>query len=258
MQTHHLEIFLMEYFNVSQNGYLLILDALLIVGLIYFILLGAEKRVNKLYWVLFFVLFFTVFYENFGSYLTYNSTLNARINAFLGNTKNPNYNIWFYNLSYSIIISSCYLLILRIYVSSSLKRPISFLLFSFLTLCLVLHLFEIEPIYGPQLITYSIGSSFVLISCILFFVSLMKDPVYLEVNPLRLLSFWQVTVILFYYSLTFIINNSVEYLWKTQPSLAVSLHWINVFLGIISLMTIMIIIAAPNLNIKLEKEPTHV
>jgi|AntRauMFilla1563_2_1112583.scaffolds.fasta_scaffold00969_7 hypothetical protein len=248
----------MEYFDFSENLYLLIIDALLFVGLIYFILLGAEKRVNKLYWLLFFVLFFTVFYENFGSYLIYNSTLNARINAFLGNIENPNYNIWFFNLSYSIIIACCYLLILRIYVSSSLKRPISFLLFSFLTLCLVLHLFKIEPIYGPQIIIYTIGSSFVLISCILFFISLMKDPIYLEVNPLRLLSFWQVTVILFYYSLTFLTNNSMEYLWKTQPLLAGSLGKINMFFGILSLVVIVFIIAAPNLNIKLEKEPAHV
>jgi hypothetical protein len=86
----------------------------------------------------------------------------------------------------------------------------------------------------------------------------MKDPVYLEVNPLRLLSFWQVTVILFYYSLTFLINNSMEYLWKTQPLLAGSLGRINMFLGILSLVVIVFIIAAPNLNIKLEKEPAHV
>jgi hypothetical protein len=248
----------MEYFNFSQNWYLLILDALLIVGLIYFILLGAEKRVSKLYWLLFFVLSFTVFYENFGAYLTYNSSLNAHINAFLGNTKNPNYNLWLYNLTGNVIIPCSYMLIIRLYVSHLYKKLVSVMLFSFISFLIVFQLVKLEPVYGPQLIAYSLGATLVLISCILFFISLMKDPVYLEVNPLRLLSFWQVTVILFYYSLTFLTNNSAEYLWKTQPSLAVSLNWINVFLGIISLMAIVIIIAAPNLNIKLEKEPTYV
>jgi hypothetical protein len=50
----------------------------------------------------------------------------------------------------------------------------------------------------------------------------------------------------------------MEYLWKTQPLLAGSLGRINMFLGILSLVVIVFIIAAPNLNIKLEKEPAHV
>jgi heme/copper-type cytochrome/quinol oxidase subunit 2 len=88
-------------------------------------------------------------------------------------------------------------------------------------------------------------------------MNLMKDPAYLEVNPLRLMSFWLVTVLLFYFSLTFLTNNSREYLWQKQPLLAESLALIDMVLGISCLVVIVLIIAAPNLKVKLEKEPAH-
>jgi len=247
----------MQYIDAFLSGYLILIDVLLVLGLVFFILLPKVERANKLYLLLLFILAFTISYENFGRYLIYNTGLNTSINAFLGNTENPKYNLWLFNLAADSIIPCCYLLIIRIYVSGRRKKLIFLMFFSFLSFLVISQLTNFEPVYGLQPMRYSLGATFVMISCILFFMNLMKDPAYLEVNPLRLMSFWLVTVLLFYFSLTFLTNNSREYLWQKQPLLAESLALIDMVLGISCLVVIVLIIVAPNLKVKLEKEPAH-
>lgn len=226
----------------------------MIIGIIFFLRLPRDKRANHHYLLPLLILVLTVFYENLGAYSNFNVEFTKNVNAMLGNTKNPRYNVWVYNIFNQQLLTLIILFLLKSYIPLSKKKIISWLMFVLLGTSAILIASGAEPIYGSQPLIFSISASSILISCGLYFMSFMKEDSFLESNPLQLASFWQVTCIFFYFSVVFLKTVSEKYLWEELPELGRSIMYINIILWILILMTMTL----PLLNLKFEKEPSHV
>ncbi len=247
-----------RFFQVFVEWYLISIDILLIVGIIYFLKLPKEKKVNSYFWLPFLILSFTVFYENFGAYSIYNFEFNKAVNALLGNTENPRYNVWLYNIFNIYILTFLYLFLIRLYVNARNRKIINGMMIFYLMAILFFNSLGIEKVYDNQPIIFFIGASFLIIASGLYFMMFIKEDIYLDINPLRLFSFWQVTFILFNYSTVFLLFISRKYLWENYYSLFNSLSYISIIFGIIILVIFLATITWPSLNWKYEKQPTNV
>lgn len=233
------------------------IDLLLIIGAIYFFSLPREKRSHQFYWLPILILVFTVFYENLGAYTIVNKDFNQKVNAFLGNTDFPKYNLWLFNLANRYVAITLYLFLIRCWIVPSKKIIISWLIGIFLVMSLGLWFSGIEPIYFNQPIVFALGANFILIGCGLYFIGLISDDKYLNSNPLKLLSFWQMTFLLFTYSLTYINSVSISYLYSVNPDLGLSLVKIDWVMGLTNLGIFVLIVASPKYPQLFEHEPYY-
>jgi hypothetical protein len=180
------------------------------------------------------------------------------VNALLGNTDNPRYNVWVFNIFNQQVLTLGILFLLRYYLPVKWKKIVNWLMLFFIGISTILIAFEVEPIYGNQPLIFALGASSILISCGLYFISFMTDDSFLESNPLRLASFWQATFILFYYSVIFLKTILQQYLWTEMLDFSISLFIINRTLWILLMVTMLLPLAASSFKLNLEKEPSHV
>jgi len=246
-----------RFFQIFLDWYLLAIDLLLDVGIIYFLKLTKQQKSNIFFWLPFLILVFTVFYENLGGYTIYNFEFNQWVNEYLGNVDNPRYNVWIFNFSYKQIATILYLFLIKYWLDAFKKKYINWMVVFFIVIILVIQLSGLEPIYLNQPIIFALGANMILVGSGLYFISLITNEQYLNSNPLRLLSFWQMTFILFTYSLTYINSVAIGYLWNVNKQLAMSLYQIDRTMGIINLSILVLIIASPYLTRILEKEPSY-
>ncbi|MEB2779402.1 histidine kinase [Algoriphagus sp. C2-6-M1] len=244
-------------FQAFVSWYLVSIDLLLLLGIFYFAKLPKDKRANSHYWLPFLILTFTVFYENMGAYTNYNYEFKKWVNAFLGNTENPNYNLWLYNVANKHLSTILYLFLIKSWLDPSKKKSIYWMIILFIVIIQVLQFSGIEPIYSNQPIIFAIGANMILVGSGLYFISLITNDNYLNSNPLKLLSFWQMTFILFTYSLTYIYSVSLLYLFKVNPQLLISIGHIDMAMGILNLSILVLTIASPQLSRILEREPSY-
>jgi hypothetical protein len=220
--------------------------------------LPRSERLKTKYFLPFLIVVFTAFYENLGAYFWYDTELNASVNEFLGNTVNLNYTVWFYNIFNQELMTILILLLLRSYLPENKKRIVSWLLFFFLVSSLLIQITGLEPVYGSQPLIFSIAAGAILTACGFYFMSFMTNDSYIESNPLRLASFWQVTFILFYHSVIFLKTVSQNYLWTENYSFGKSLEFINTVIWILILGAMILSYAAPIFKLNLDKEPSYV
>lgn len=239
------------------DWYLVSIDALLILGIIYFLKLPTENKANSSYWLPFFILAFTVFYENMGAYTQFNSGFNIAVNELFGNFENQNFNLWLFNIANKQIKTILYLFLIKSWLEPSKKKYINWMIILFLVVVQVLQFSGIEPIYLNQAIIYSVGANMIIVGSGLYFINLITNEEYLASNPLRLLSFWQITFILFTYSLTYINSVSLIYLYNTYPQLLASLFKIDWVMGILNLSIMVLTLASPRYSSFFENEPSY-
>jgi hypothetical protein len=245
-------------FAIAFGGwYLLFIDLIMIVGIIYFLKLPKGSRANSYYWLPLFILIFSVFYENLAAYTNFNFEFKKNVNVLLGNTENPRYNIWVYNIFNQQLLTLVILFLLRSYLPVVNKKIINWLMFFFIGIIIVLTVSGVEPIYGSRPLIFAISASLILISCGIYFISFMTDNNFLQSNPLRLASFWQATFLLFYYSAIFLKTISQQYLWTYMADFSKSLNVINTSLWILLMITMILPLTASSFKLNLEKEPSH-
>lgn len=232
-------------------------NLLLILGVIFFIKLSKDKRANILYWFPFLILTYTVFYENFGCYTNYNFELKKAVNAYLGNTEYPKFNQWLYNIARRQVGVILYLLLIKTWLQPSKKKYIDWMIIVFISLACILQFLGIEPLYFNQPIIFAIGANFILIGSGLYFIGMITNDQFLESNPLRLVSFWQMTIIMFAFSLNYINSVAFLYLYAVNPVLGSALQEISSVLWLCTLAVLIITIASPLLPSVFEKEPTY-
>ncbi len=220
-------------------------------------MLKKEGRSNPHYWLPFLFVTFTVVYEDFAGYLVYNFELNKQINEILGNVENPRFNVWYYNIVNKYIVTILYLFLIKTRLEPSKRKFINWMLAFFIFSVLFLGLTGIEPIYLNQPIIFALGANMILVGSGLYFTDLMTNQKYLNTNPLRLLSFWQMTFILFTYSLTYVNSVSITYLYNTNKQLGISLAQIDLVMGVINLSIFVLTIASPKFSGIFEKEPFY-
>lgn len=246
-----------RFFQAFGGVYLISIDILLVLGVIYFFKLANEKRVNSYYWLPFLILSFTVTYENIGAFSLYNSEFNTWVNSLLGNTEFPRYNLWIYNIGNRQIATVLYLFLIKSWLEPSKKKYINWMIIFFIVMIQILQFTGLEPIYLSQPIIFAIGANMILVASGLYFIGLITNDRYIESNPLKLLSFWQMTFILFTYSLTYINSVALLYLWEVNRVLANSLHNIDWIMSLSNLSILVLTIASPRLTTLFETEPYY-
>lgn len=237
--------------------YLIIIDMLALLGIFFFFRLSKEQRVQLYFWLPFLILMFTVLYSNMGAYSLYNHEFNKSVNAYLGNTEFPRYNLWLFNVTNKQVLTILYLFLIKSWLEPSKKKYINWMLIGFVVSSQVVQFSGLEPIYWFQPLIFTIGANMILVGSGLYFVGLMTNDRYLNSNPLRLTSFWQMTFILFTYSLTYINDVTKLYLVTYNYELGKSLSYTEIVMDVFNLAILMLTIASPKFPKLFEREPSY-
>lgn len=183
------------------NIYLLLLFGLAIVGIVGFSLLSKEQKRKKVLQLSLSIVILVAFYENLG--------------GFIGSQKIVTN--WVFNLFNSHIAAILFLLLIRTFLKVKIhKKIVTVLIVLFLLISLFLHLIGISHYNDEGEYISFFNSVLVLCSCGLYFLELITLDEFLEINPLKQFSFWASTVILFYFSSSFIIYISYKHLYTNH------------------------------------------
>ncbi|MEB2776518.1 histidine kinase [Algoriphagus sp. D3-2-R+10] len=246
-----------RFVQVFFDWYTISADLLLIIGVICFIKLPKKKKADIHYWLPFLILVFTVISENMGAYTVYDVEFNKSVNAYLGNTEYPHFNLWLNNITKRQIGTILFLLLIKTWLEPSKRKYINWMIFIFIVLTFVLQFSGIESISLNQPIIFTIGANMILIGSGLYFIGMITHEQYLERNPLRLLSFWQMTFIMFTFTLTYICSVSLLYLYEVNYILGKSLWQIDMVMVLITLAILTLTVASPLWPGIFEKEPSY-
>lgn len=227
--------------NSLEYYYIISITSIGILGIPFFLVLPLSKKREPENYLPFILLALVFFYENLGGYLLVNKAFNQKIHESIFDTPFQGWNMWAFNLFYSQISKVVFLLIILNHIKGRKLKNIAYgLLISFSILCIGLQWSGAEPLYGFQPIIYSIGNSFIIFACGLFFIDLITDTYYTELDPLKLWIFWFITLTLFHSSLVFLSEVSYEYLAFSNKPLFYSLVYISQSLYISMMLSIAI------------------
>lgn len=246
-----------KFWNAYLNYYTISVDILLIIGIYFFLKLPKKQKANSLYWLPLLILGFSAFYEAIGAYLNYNYEFKKAANAFLGNTENPSYNIWLYNISNKQINTILYLFLIRCFLEPSKKKYIDWMIPLFFLISLSLQLTGIEPLYLNQPFIAAMAANMILIGCGLYFIGMITNDHYLESKPLKLISFWQTTFLLFSYSLIYINSVARIYIYGISKEIAINMAHLDRVFGISIRLMLVIIILSPFLPKVFDSDPIY-
>lgn len=244
-----------EAFFTAYPQYSIPIDLLLLIGIFIFIKLPKEKKRNIHFLLPFVILCFSVFYQNLGSYTNYNYEFKKSVNAYFGNTEYPKFNLWLFNIAERQVGTILYLMLIKSYIRPFKRKIVNWMIFIFIVTALALQFSGIEPIYLNQPIIFAIGANMILFGSALYFTDLITHPSYLNSNPLRLTSFWQMTAIIFMFTLSYISSVALIYLYEVNPVLGSALQAIGIYLEILTLAVLTISIASPLLPNLFDEEP---
>lgn len=162
----------------------------------FFVLAKKEKK-TKINILLVASLIFVAFYENLALILATKKIANS----------------WVYLVFFNHGATWLNLMILREFVfKPNLKKVISGLIWALLLFSGIPYLVGIIPFNNGGEYSSLLGASFIIFSCGLFFYELLLNDKFLTVNPLQFSGFWIITVMLFFYSGSFMIFISFTYL----------------------------------------------
>lgn len=246
-----------RFWSAFGNWQTIVLDLALLLGTCLFLKLPKEKKGDSAYWLPFLILSYFAIYHNFGGYTNYNYEFKKAVNAYLGNTENPKFNLWLFNIAERQILAILYLLLIKSWLGPSMKKYVDWMIMIFVAVALTLQISGIELMYTEQPIIFAIGANMILVACGLYFIGLITNENYLQSQPTRLLSFWGTTVLLFYFSLTYIYAVTLLYLYRENPTLGKSLANIKYVMQVIKLCMLLLLIAAPFLTKFFDREPLH-
>tara|TARA_R110002020_G_scaffold183902_1_gene380447 strand:+ start:466 stop:1218 length:753 start_codon:yes stop_codon:yes gene_type:complete len=247
----------MKDFQAFSHWFTISTNLFLIIGVICYIKLPKIMRSDIHYWLPFLILAFSVFYENLGAYTNYNSEFKRSVNTYLGNIEYPKFNLWVHNITERQIAVIFYLLLIRLWLITSRKKYIDWMICIFIVSALILQFSGIEPLYLNQPIIFSIGANMILIGTGLYFIGIITEDEYLACNPLRLPSFWQMTFIMFTFTLTYISSVALMYLYQVNPMLGSTLQDIGLVMQFLTLIILTLSIASPLLPRIFEQEPSY-
>lgn len=126
-------------------------------------------------------------------------------------------NQWIYNLFNSHLAAILFFLLIRSFLKRKRnKKIVNFMIVFFLLVSILLHLTGIAHYNDAGEYLSFTNTVLILCCCGLYFFELITLDEFLEINPLREFSFWASTVILFYFSSSFMIYISMKYLYTNH------------------------------------------
>ncbi len=183
------------------NYYQWLLAVFAIAGLIGYSLLSKESKKTESLILSTGILVLVALYENVATLLASSSKVNN----------------WIYNIFNGHFASILFLLLIRSFLKKKIHRELVNLFIGlFLLFSLILHLTGFVHYNDSGEYISFLNTIFVLFSCGLYFFELISLDELLNVNPLREFSFWASTVILFYFSSSFMIYISWKYLYTNH------------------------------------------
>lgn len=183
--------------------------------------------------------------------------VNGAVNEFFGNIEKPFYNAWIYNIILRMILPVLTIILIQTYVPPRQKTILQRLWIGFAVFATLFQFLQVEPIYLNQGVLVSVGSLCMLVSCFVYFYTLITRDEYIFKNILLLPSFWQITFILFYTALTYFNNVSLTYLDENHRAFLVSMFKVDKFTGVVQSLVFILCLAAPMLKIKVENQPSY-
>jgi len=177
--------------------YIVFIVFLFLAGGISFLALSQEDKKIQINRLLFAALTLVFFYETLATVLATNKITN----------------LWVYRIFFNHFAVWINLLIMREFIfSDRLKKIILGLMVASFLLSGVPYLIGLIPLNDTGEYPSLLGASFVILSCGMFFYELLSDDKYLSINPLQFSGFWIGTLLLFFYSGSFMIFISFGYL----------------------------------------------
>lgn len=191
----------LDLFFDRLSYYPLLLVGFAIAGLWGYVLLSKSQRKNQTVTLSLSIILLVAFYEMLGT--------------FLGSQKIVTF--WLYNLFNGHLAAILFLLLIRSFLKrKSHKRLLTVFVALFLLISLVFHLTGFVHYNDSGEYISFLNTVLILCSCGLYFLELITLDEFLDINPLREFSFWVSTVILFYFSSSFIIYISYKYLYTNH------------------------------------------
>ena len=204
---------MLDFWSRVNNWYFYSISGIFILALLSSFFLEKDKRAKPELYLPFSLILLSVFYE----YLAAATVVFIEINKWLYGVFNypheNNHNLWVYNFFGSHLPSLLFLALIYQYLFSPFKkRIVKGLSLLFIFSYIVFQALGIESLFEQQAYSIFVGYSAVIIACGLYFMELISHPGYLEVNPLKACSFGQTTVILFNYTIVFLLEISYNYI----------------------------------------------
>ncbi|MFN3758263.1 MAG: hypothetical protein ACK4SF_03520 [Algoriphagus aquaeductus] len=177
--------------------------------------------------------------------------------AMLASLKFPNF--WVYNLFNSHLTAVLFMLLIRSFLKrKSHKNLVSLFIGLFLLISLVLHLTGFVHYNDSGEYILFLNAVFILCSCGLYFFELITLDEYLEIDPLKEFSFWATTAILFYFSSSFMIYISWQYLYTNHWDIYIMVKEIPRNMVLLCNLLLCFGVCSPILKERLKLEIVHV
>ncbi|WP_268033234.1 hypothetical protein [Algoriphagus sp. PAP.12] len=175
-------------------------------------------------------------------YLVVNKELNKKIHELISDSDFMGHNTWLYNVFNYQLSKIPLILWVNCFLSNIKIRKINLsLLGIFIFAAQVLTLSKIQEISGFQPLNYLMSHILGIIACGLFFVDLISSEKSLEINPLRFIPFWFITLTLFQQVIVFLAEMSNDYLAFNEVTLYFFFNYISMILYVLMFATIVVL-----------------
>ena len=172
-----------------------------IAGLIGYSLLSKKSKKIESLILSTVILVLVSFYENVATLLASSGKINN----------------WVYNIFNGHLAAILFLLLIRSFLKKNIHRKlVNLFICLFLIFSMILHLSGFVHYNDTGEYILFLNTIFVLFACGLYFIELISLDELLNVNPLREFGFWATTVVLFYFSSSFMIYISTKYLYTNH------------------------------------------
>lgn len=245
---------MLSFWDRVNNWYFISISGILILALIFFFFLEKEKKGNPEFYLPFCLIMLSVFYEYLAAVTVHFKEVNKWLYGVFNYPHENNYNLWVYNFFGSHLPSLLFLALLHRYLFSTFKKEIvKGLSLLFIFSYIAFQVLGIESLFEQQAYSIFVGHSVVIIACGLYFMELISHPDYLEINPIKAFSFWQITAILFNDTLKFLLEISFNYIISISMNLMASLYLISMVTWILVLCSFLVTIVL-NMRFFITKE----
>lgn len=234
---------MLSFWDRVNNWYFYTISGIFILGLILFFFLEKDKRGKPEFYLPFCLIMLSVFYEYLAAVTVHFKEVNKWLYQVFNYPYENNYNLWVYNFFGSHLPSLLFLALIYQYLFSTFKkRIVKGLSLLFIFSYLAFQVLGIESLFEQQAYSIFVGDSVVIIACGLYFMELISHPAYLEINPVKAFSFWQVTAILFNATLKFLLEISFNYIISISMNLMASLLIISMITWVLVLCSFLVTI----------------
>lgn len=214
-----------------------------VAGAIGFLFLSKEGKSNPSLFYCLCIIIHTSFYELLASILS---------------TQGIN-NHWVYNIFNGHVGAILFLLLIRSLLKKKTHRKlVLYFIAALLLISGALHFNSIASLHDGGEYISLVNTVFILSSCSVYFFELITMDEYLNINPLKSFSFWVTTIVLFYFSSSFMIYISYVYLYTHHLDIFYMVYEIPRHMSLLCNLLLCLGIYSKVMEKKFELEIIHV